>query len=156
LAACLRVVAAGKGRLRDCQQLRSAAPIVGVCSVLVTLSHSLTHSLANLISAERDPPIQAVIATGVVPRLVEFLQRDDVPLLQFEAAWALTNIASGAPTQTHEVIKAGAVPIFIDLLASPMDDVREQAVWALGNVAGDGPPCRDDVLSQGILEPLLQ
>ena len=48
------------------------------------------------------------------------------------------------------------MPIFIELLKSPQDDVREQAVWALGNVAGDGPPCRDAVLAQGILEPLLQ
>lgn len=31
----------------------------------------------------------------------------------------------------------------------------EQAVWALGNVAGDSPSCRDLVLSQGALMPLL-
>ena len=30
-----------------------------------------------------------------------------------------------------------------------------QAVWALGNVAGDSPRCRDLVLGQGALLPLL-
>ncbi len=30
-----------------------------------------------------------------------------------------------------------------------------QAVWALGNVAGDSPKCRDLVLSNGALMPLL-
>lgn len=30
-----------------------------------------------------------------------------------------------------------------------------QAVWALGNVAGDSPKCRDLVLSNGALIPLL-
>lgn len=30
-----------------------------------------------------------------------------------------------------------------------------QAVWALGNVAGDSPRCRDLVLSEGALLPLL-
>jgi importin subunit alpha-1 len=31
-----------------------------------------------------------------------------------------------------------------------------QAVWALGNIAGDSPECRDLVLAQGVLIPLLE
>nr|GME14208.1 importin subunit alpha [Ipomoea batatas] len=131
------------------------ALVAGVWSNDTTLQLESTTQFRKLLSIERNPPMEEVIQSGVVPRFVEFLARDDYPQLQFEAAWALTNIASGTSDNTKVVIDHGAVPIFVKLLSSPSDDVREQAAWALGNVAGDSPKCRDLVLNHGALMPLL-
>ncbi|KAI3908745.1 hypothetical protein MKW98_029295 [Papaver atlanticum] len=56
---------------------------------------------------------------------------------------------SGTSENIKVVIELGAIPIFVALLSSPSDDVKEQAVYALGNVAGDSPKCRDLVLCHG-------
>ncbi|KAJ8749415.1 hypothetical protein K2173_025459 [Erythroxylum novogranatense] len=131
------------------------AMVAGVWSDERNLQLESTTHFRKLLSIERYPPINEVVKSGVVPRFVEFLGRDDFPQLQFEAAWALTNIASGTSENTKVVIDHGAVPVFVRLLGSPSDDVREQAVWALGNIAGDSPKCRDLVLGHGALMPLL-
>jgi len=115
-----------------------------------------TQCIRRQLSIELNPPIGEVIESGVVPDFIKLLSEDSRPDIQFEAAWALTNIASGTAEQTHCVIDAGAIPIFVNLLKSPNDDVCEQAVWALGNIAGDSARCRDLVLQANALHPVLE
>jgi hypothetical protein len=81
---------------------------------------------------EKRPPIQYVLAMGILPRLCEFLLPGFPPKIQFEACWAITNIASGSSEQTQAVYKCGAVPHIVNLVRSENLDVREQAIWALG------------------------
>ena len=108
----------------------------------------------KILSKEDNPPVQAVLASGVLPAFVQMLQLNDKPKVQFEAAWALTNIAS--TSETKAIVDAGTVPYLAHLLCSPDAEVREQCAWCLGNIAGDSSALRDIVLSSGAMQPILQ
>lgn len=129
--------------------------IAGIQSGVPDTIYNATKKCRMLLSKERNPPIQEVIDAGLVQVFVQMLACDDASNLQFEAAWALTNIASGQSEQTMAVVQQNAVPALIRLLSSPNMELREQSVWALGNIAGDCPQLRDYVISNGVLQPLI-
>jgi importin subunit alpha-1 len=119
------------------------------------LQLAATVKFRQILSREHNPPINLVIQSGVIPTLVLFMDALHSDILQLEAAWALTNIASGNLEQTRIVVELGAVPLFVELLYLQSLEVKEQAIWALGNVAGDSLDFRDFVLSCGAMEPVL-
>ncbi|XP_047475404.1 importin subunit alpha-3-like [Penaeus chinensis] len=124
-------------------------------------SHSSSRQLScatkarKMLSRDSNPPIEDFLEAGILTPLLPLMQENDNPKLQFEATWALTNIASGNSKQTAAVVESGSIPILVKLLESSEGEVREQAAWALGNIAGDGPKSRDAVLLGGILQPLI-
>eukprot|EP00127_Corallochytrium_limacisporum_P001284 Clim_evm9s49 gene=Clim_evmTU9s49 len=124
-------------------------------------------AVRKLLSRESNPPIQECIDLGLVSRFVELLEMEQEGINN-EAAWALTNIASGTREQTMAVVQANAVEKFMVILHtislrqstnnthSGKDDAMvEQCVWALANIAGDCTELRDHLLSVGLLPVLL-
>jgi len=108
----------------------------------------------KILSRERNPPIDSIIQSGIVPKCIQLLKSPNFDT-QFEAAWIVTNIASGSSVQTNYIIQQGAVDPLIELLRSKHPHLVEQAVWALGNIAGDGPRLRDMLINKGIVPPLI-
>ena len=68
------------------------------------------------------------------PSLARHAQTDTLPpamqnsRIIFEAAWALTNVASGNSDHTAAAVEAGVVPVFVDLLDHPIPEIVDQAV----------------------------
>lgn len=110
--------------------------VKGINSGDATARLEAIQAARKMLSQEKSPPIDLVIKSGLIPAFVQYLSHNDEPSLQFEAAWVLTNIASGSSEQTQAVVQAGAVLPFVALLSSPHMNVCEQSVWALGNIAG--------------------
>ncbi|CAF0900064.1 unnamed protein product [Adineta steineri] len=122
----------------------------------LTICFEGIRSARKLLSIDRNPPIDDLIHLNFLPILVKCLTYDQYPELQFEAAWALTNIASGNSQQTQAVADANALPYLLRLLHSTHSNVCEQAVWALGNLIGDGPRLRDYAIELGVIQPLIE
>ncbi|XP_053621835.1 importin subunit alpha-5-like [Plodia interpunctella] len=134
--------------------LTPAEIVQGLRSADVSTQTISARSARRMLSREQNPPISVMVSAGVIKPLVDALDREDCGDLQFEAAWALTNIASGTHDHTMAVVEGGAIPKLVYLL-SRGGVVGEQSAWALGNIAGDGAATRDAVLQGGALPALL-
>jgi importin subunit alpha-1 len=111
--------------------------------------------IRRLLSKETSPPVTNVLQSGVLARLIELLDTSPDAKLQFEAAWAITNIAS--TDFTAEVVRAGAVPPLVKGMMSGDCNLREQSIWCCGNIAGDCPSFRDQLIdTPGFVDALLR
>lgn len=94
---------------------------------------SAIRSLRSLLGRE-NPPIIDVMNKGLIPVLVRCLKDNSNLELQFDAAWALTNVTAESTEPVKAVIEADAVPYLVFLIRSCATKVAEQAVWTLGEL----------------------
>ncbi|KAL9959731.1 hypothetical protein ACROYT_G033083 [Oculina patagonica] len=73
---------------------------------------------------------------------------------QLEAAWCITNLATGVHEDTMKVLKASAAYL-ITYLSGQNVQLQDQCAWALGNFSGDSQECRDILRAQGIIVPMV-
>jgi importin subunit alpha-1 len=118
----------------------------------------LSHTFVNYFSFFHavNPPIDAVLELDILNDLISFMDDNEHPELQLEAAWTITNLCSGNYEQTQFIIEAGVIPHLIPLLSSPNAEVKAQSIWALANISGDCQQNRDLVIEAGGLTHFLE
>ena len=83
------------------------------------VAFAATRALRKELSLARNPPIDDCINQNMVPAFVTMLGHPEAKL-QFEAAWCLTNIASGTSKQCEVVVQNNGVPPLVGLMGSPV------------------------------------
>lgn len=112
--------------------------------------------IRKILSIAENPPIQAVIDAGLIPKMIQYVKQAEFPQLQLEATWALTNVASGTTIQCQSIIDKGGIPLFVELLRSGNMGIVEQAIWAIGNISSDCVFYRDTIIRAGGLINLVE
>ncbi|OMJ81352.1 hypothetical protein SteCoe_18206 [Stentor coeruleus] len=112
----------------------------------------IAHAVRILLCRKDDCPLEEICNSEVMNQLNFWLNRNDHPQLQYEAAWICTNISSSSKCNLLYEIKA--LESLVNLLYSPSEEVRHQVAWALGNVGANSSDERDYLLSIKVIDAL--
>jgi importin subunit alpha-1 len=98
--------------------------------------------------------VDAVLRTGVLPRLVQLLMHTALPVRRAAAA-TVSNVAAGSAAHKRAVVAEGAVPLLVRLVTGDAGEGRAAAARALANLASENPGPRDAVMAAGALPAVL-
>ena len=96
-----------------------------------------------------------MIDANAVPRIIQLLDFNDMPDIQYESAWCITNIATGSRDQVQCLVEKGVIPKLAVLMKNEKNKLKNQAIWALGNISGECIEYRDTVINYGIIPTLV-
>lgn len=105
--------------------------------------------LRTLLSRVYNPFVTEILDEDVIPPLKHIAENFQEQLLQFEALWCITNIASDSDECVEKLYAAGILDVLVKYLGSfePQPDGTklytnthhcdniDQAIWCIGNIA---------------------
>ncbi|KAL0237100.1 hypothetical protein PCE1_000497 [Barthelona sp. PCE] len=113
--------------------------------------------IRRLVSIEGGGPYDDIIECGLVGTLLRLCQDEDSDIAH-DALWCITNICSGTSEQCAAVVEQNGHKVLIEIvddLSNP-GRILHQAVWALTNIAGDCTRCRDLILHEDGVYPVVR
>ena len=110
-----------------------------VSSQLDILSNCST--LLRVILDVETPPIQTVIDSGAVSRLIEIFRTAEDPLVQTNLEHVMITLVSGSKKQTRALAEEeGFLSVLVNLVDSQdVSEISEKAILAVGSIANMSP-----------------
>ncbi|CAA0816772.1 Importin subunit alpha-1, partial [Striga hermonthica] len=110
----------------------------------------------SYLSDGTNDKIQAVIDSGVCPRLVELLLHPS-PSVLIPALRTVGNIVTGDDIQTQYIISYNALPCLLKLLSeSHKKSIKKEACWTISNITAGNRGQIQAVIEANLIGPLVQ
>ncbi|CEM32057.1 unnamed protein product [Vitrella brassicaformis CCMP3155] len=140
-AICTIAIKTHKGRLGVSKTSLLGVISSGICKGDPSIQLIAAMALRLLMCIQWGPAMPGIIDAGVIQPLVAVLTDPARPHLQYEAAWALANIAGHGPFPRDLVLAAGVMEPLLKVLHDSKDMwMLRTATWALSNLSQNPQP----------------
>ena len=99
--------------------------------------------------------IQAVLNSGVAPRLIELLGSSNASV-QTPSLRTVGNIVTGNDEQTQLILNLNALPSLLWLLEHQKKNIRKEACWTISNVTAGTSEQIERIVETGIFPKLIE
>ena len=81
------------------------------------------------LSVVSSPPIRLIVDSNLLPDFLRLLASHPDAVIQFEAAWCLTNVAADDSEMTRAVMDVGALPVLSSMISleSAVSKVKQES-----------------------------
>jgi hypothetical protein len=101
----------------------------------ISKQHRAVIDIRIIVCIKDNPPIEAVIETGLIPNIIEFIKQQEYPQLQLYAVRVLVRVSCGTREQCMSIVDNGGIPFIVNLLISNNMYIIKEAIKLIGNIA---------------------